>query len=313
MDRPSSAPPDNELRPRAMSEVVRPETPTKWRLVSALPSLRRESKDASSNTVGHASGISSERRDSTVVKEGKTKKRVSLFVSRRRRPQTEVVSKEEGDGTWEGEEMGREGFRRAQSTFVKPVSADRPRAREMRRYLKYAAELDDMSFEKLKRFIRPGGIRVVNKEEETEKDEDGEVDEDFIGEICLEDFADVDDDDFDFLEDASVTEWEGETGMIRRPSLKLDSQKLRWIGNEKEFAQFFAEVGLDEWFEVERKKEVKEFNVGDQVIQEWKLDIEEHNRLCALWGSKAVRRTQDIRILEREFREGKRRCRSSNT
>lgn len=216
---------------------------------------------------------------------------------------TDVVVKDVADEEKENSQSDR--FRRAQSTLVKPVAADKPKAREMRRYLQYAAELDDLSFEKLKKFVRPGGIRILNKEEEVEEAEH----EDLIGEICLEDFADVDDDDFEFLEDASVGEWE-ETGMPRKPSLKLDSQKLRWIGNEKEFAQFFAEVGLDEWFEVESRREgSEEFQVGEEVVMEWTRDIEEHNRICGMWGSKAVRKMHDIRLMEREFQEGRRRRR----
>eukprot|EP00177_Eucheuma_denticulatum_P003268 GFKZ01005906.1.p1 GENE.GFKZ01005906.1~~GFKZ01005906.1.p1 ORF type:complete len:311 (+),score=76.75 GFKZ01005906.1:132-1064(+) len=306
MDRPSSAPPDPDKRRRAMSEVIRAETPTKWRLVSAFPSLRsRESKEkesASTRPLPHPSGITSERRDSTIAHESRTKKRVSLFV-RRRRPLTDVAAKDVADDEKENNQS--DGFRRAQSTLVKPVSADKPKAREMRRYLQYAAELDDLSFEKLKKFVRPGGIRILNKEEEVEEAEH----EDLIGEICLEDFADVDDDDFEFLEEASVGEWE-EIGMPRKPSLKLDSQKLRWIGNEKEFAQFFAEVGLDEWFEVEsRREDSEEFQVGEEVVMEWTKDLEEHNRICGMWGSKAVRKLLDIRLMEREFKEGRRRRR----
>lgn len=200
------------------------------------------------------------------------------------------------------EEDPHDRFRRAQSTLVKPVVADKPRAREMRRYLQYAAELDDLSFEKLKRFVRPGGIRLLNKEHEIEHAEDNEL----VGEICLEDFADVDDEDFEFLEEASIGDLE-DTGPQRRPSLKLDSQKLRWIDNEEEFAQFFAEVGLDEWFEVETSREVKEFEVGEDVLGEWKKDVEEHNTLCERWRCKAVRRVDDIRVFEREFRQDRRR------
>lgn len=227
-----------------------------------------------------------------------TKRRVSLFV-RKRRPTTELVEKERL------QEDARDNFRRAQSTLVKPVVAEKPKSREMRRYLQYAAELDDLSFEKLKRFVRPGGIRLLSEEHQAEQAEDDEL----IGEICLEDFADVDDEDFEFLEDASMGDWE-ETGLSRRPSLKLDSQKLGWIGNEKEFAKFFAEVGLDEWFEVETSREVKEFEVGEDVLGEWRRDVEEHNSLCERWGSKAVRRIDDIRAFEREFREGRRRRRT---
>lgn len=295
MDRPGSAPPEPDARRRAISAIMRPETPTKWRLVSALPSLRRESRD-SSGTLSHSSRIASGRRDSTVAAETPTKKRVSLFV-RKRRPTTEVVEQE---GVQEEDPHDR--FRRAQSTLVKPVVADKPRAREMRRYLQYAAELDDLSFEKLKRFVRPGGIRLLNKEHEIEHAEDNEL----IGEICLEDFADVDDEDFEFLEEASIGDLE-DTGPQRRPSLKLDSQKLRWIDNEEEFAQFFAEVGLDEWFEVETSREVKEFEVGEDVLGEWKKDVEEHNTLCERWRCKAVRRVDDIRVFEREFRQDRRR------
>lgn len=273
---------------------MRAETPTKWRLVSAFPSLRRESKD-SGGTLSHSSRITSERRDSTIATETPTKKRVSLFV-RKRRPATEVVEKEKCR-----EEDAPDRFRRAQSTLVKPVAADKPRAREMNRYLQYAAELDDLSFEKLKRFVRPGGIRLLSKEHETELVEDNEL----IGEICLEDFADVDDDDFGFLEEASMGDWE-DTGLQRRPSLKLDSQKLKWIGNEEEFAEFFTEVGLDEWFEVETNREVQEFEVGEDVLGEWKKDVEEHNTLCERWRCKAVRRIDDIRVFEREFRQDRR-------
>lgn len=224
------------------------------------------------------------------------------------------------------------------------------------RYMRYAAELDDDSFKRLRKFVRPGGIRIVKsppctpdrqswgheavadggdigREDDVvrqggvealeefyvereggqggiEDDGDGESDE-IIGEICLEDFADVGSEDFDFLDNQSVDLSVLEPGSIgrlpRRPSLKLDSQKVRWIGNEAEFAAFFAEVGLDEWFDVERTVELKEFDVGEDMFREWEAAVEEHNAQCLRWETKAVRKIVDIRDFERDFRDARRR------
>lgn len=250
------------------------------------------------------------------------------------------------------EERARAYFRRAQSGLVKPVSLAGEAGGEGGRYLQYAAEVDGDSFERLRdsakdvgrKFVRPGAIRVVKTpvpEDGRGNGEDGGVVEgdvavfeefvegdgasgagdshsdEIVGEICLEDFADVGSEDFDFLENQSVDQLGLEPSsfgrLSRRPSLKLDSQKLRWIGNEAEFAAFFAEVGLDEWFDVEGPRELEEFDVSDEIVREWELAAEEHNERCELWGSKAIRRVVDIREFERDFREGRRRREKGKT
>lgn len=379
-DIPSSPDPD-QLRRRALSEVVRADLPGgKWRVVSAWSSLRR-SLDASSKaaraddvadaahhgaqpqppTLAIPSRITSERRDSTLASERPStasgRKRVSLFLRRRRTASPAPAAEESSELVLEPgevyeadeadeEDRARAYFRRAQSGLVKPVSLAGKTGGEGGRYLQYAAEVDDDSFERLRdiaketgrKFVRPGAIRIVKTpfagdglgsvEEGGVVERDVEVFEEFVegvggggsrdahsdeivGEICLEDFADVGSEDFDFLENQSVDLTGLEPSSLGRlsrgTSLNLDSQKLRWVGNEAEFAVFFAGVGLDEWFDVEGPREVGEFEVSEETAREWELAAEEHNERCELWGSKAIRRVVDIRQFERDFRDGRRR------
>lgn len=147
----------------------------------------------------------------------------------------------------------------------------------------------------------------VDVDTEPLDESDGRSDE-IIGEICLEDFADVGSDDFEFLENQSVDMAGIEPGSVGRlsrlPSLKLDSQKLRWIGNEAEFAAFFAEVGLDDWFDVDVPVDMKLFDVGDDVFAEWNNVGLEHNRYSSQWQTLQQQQhaaPSDIRQLEADF------------
>lgn len=285
-------------------------------------------------------------------------------------------------------EEDRRQFRRAQSHLVKPVSfsdADckfPTRGGEGGRYLEYAADLDDDSFERLKdltrnairKYARPSTIRltpktqqhadsvnsegafprntsdvtttngnasngdgndasvvvdlpfdservsappsshgkkaVLTQEEQPVLNTDDHAHEDahsdeIIGEICLEDFADVDSEDFDFLDGQIVDVWTDGASPDGRPSLRLDSQKLTWIGNESEFSAFFAEVGLDDIFEVEKPSEedMQSFRISPSLLSEWEAAGEEHNSIYSHWAGLGANPIDagDIRRLVNDF------------
>lgn len=216
----------------------------------------------------------SQRRDSTL----EPRKRVSLFLRRKRSAQIDADGGMGGAGE----------FRRAQSHLVKNVGEGE--GGEGGRYVEYAGEMDEDSFERLRVAARErrGGMRLVEGEEEDE----------IIGEICLEDFADAESD-FDLLDGQSIdVDLEGGYGrMSRRPSLKLDGGKVRWLG-EGEFAKVFAEVSLEELFDVEEAV-WEEFEVDEGVEKEWFAAGEEHNWRCGLWHADAE--CVDVRDLAEEF------------
>lgn len=123
---------------------------------------------------------------------------------------------------------------------------------------------------------------------ETLEDDDmtdpAEDDNDIVGEICLEKFAEeaCDAVDYDFLdgqsidlgmEDANLTVEKGDEEQGVRDGLRL-------IGDEREFAAFFASVGLDNLLlddgdEAQRD----EFIVDDETESEWRAAGDEHNRI----------------------------------
>lgn len=144
-------------------------------------------------------------------------------------------------------------------------------------------------------------------DDENGDDDDGE--DAIIGEICLEDFADLEvDDDYEFLDGQSIDlSFEpvstGTMGRLStRPSLKLDNNTVRWIGDEKEFAKFFAEVGLDDLLDG-NEEQWAVFRIDDGVVEEWRAAGEEHNRRCEMWAplSSAHSSPMDIRDLARDF------------
>lgn len=122
--------------------------------------------------------------------------------------------------------------------------------------------------------------------------------DELIGEICLEDFADGDVDDWASIDLSVDTASVGV--MSRRPSLKVESGGLRWIADERDFAALFADVGLDDLVDVVDEIPItREFAVPDDVLLKWRSAGEEHNRLCSLWP--LVREAPDIRGLVPEF------------
>lgn len=137
----------------------------------------------------------------------------------------------------------------------------------------------------------------------------GEDEEDeIIGEICLEKFADGDgDDDYAFLDTDTVDLCSSDG----RPGLQVHADGLRWVGDEHDFAALFAEVGFDELLDDNGAnyvdgigyEEKQEFQVDDTVANEWRAAAEEHNRRCGAWGSIShiTPSPIDIRELALEF------------
>lgn len=367
------------FRLRAMSEVVQTEdlSPGRWRLVAAWASFRRarDAKrfpDPDASTEPSSSSAAANSKDAATPL--KPRKRVSLLLRRRQGGShdaarltpapDELGVREEADA--------RAQFRRAQSHLVAPVSLTESDPRtaggEGGRYLEYAADLDDDSFERLRHFthsamrkyVRPPAIRVVSplgsgdfsavdcsaegsttvsteagagansKEAEVvrrlsaaqlseagEGDGDGPHSDEIIGAICLDDFADAgSQEEYEFLEgesmDYCVMEPPSFGRRSRRPSLKLDSQKLRWIGNETEFAKFFADVGLDDLFDADATVDMTDFEVSPDVLVEWEAAALEHNNRCTAWAppgqyARGTESVPDIRQLGPEFHESVRR------
>lgn len=137
-----------------------------------------------------------------------------------------------------------------------------------------------------------------------------DVEDEIIGEICLEKFADGDgDDDYAFLDAESVDICSTDG----RPGLQVDADGLRWIGDEHDFAALFAEVGLDDVLDGDDagcangidgcEERHSEFQVDDTVADEWRAAAEEHNLRCAAWRSTPhiTPTLIDIRDFAREF------------
>ena len=336
--RPRTAPiVSEEPRRRALSEAVPSLGHGRWRIVGAWSSRRKGSNSDDSTERKEKDKSSYKDQEHTEKQTSlRPRKRVSLFLRRRRKKssndeedngrkyhlpfgsnssldklkydQDNRVEEEEEEDDDE-EQPQQHYFQRAQSHLIKPVGEVTAHGHgEAARYLQYAADIDDDSFDRLKELALQGrngnAVALVVDDEETtdgnsQKNEQGE--EEFIGEICLEDFAD-ENEEFDFLDNQSVDfGFEPTSGgrISRRPSLKLDSNKVRWIGNEKEFAAFFADIGLDDWFDVETEAEWGEFEVGEGVEKEWREAGIEHNQRCIEW--KEISNTVDIRDLANEF------------
>lgn len=136
---------------------------------------------------------------------------------------------------------------------------------------------------------------------------------DIVGEICLEDFADEDmDNDYAFLDEQSGNLSSGALEM-RASFCRLagpqgayvdNSSTVRWIGDEKEFAAFFAEVGLDDLSDV-KEVDVSEFILEERMVQEWRASGEEHNELCSAWCASHGDNAMDIRKFVDDFERTK--------
>lgn len=278
----------NSPRRRALSDAIPNLTPGRWRIVGAWSSLRRSldpKRPIEANSI--PSRASSPLPEGPATPDTTTsRKRISLFLRRRR----------------DGE---RDSSRRIQSRIISPEPSVDPQSPA---FLDYASDSQEnsavVSNTSASSRNRRAGFRLVTDDDANDApDADGEI----IGEICLEDFADGEDD-FDLLDGQSLDlGYEGSSfgRMSRRPSLKLDN-KLRWIGDEKEFAAFFAEVGLDELFDVE-EQQWQEFEVDDDVENEWRAAGEEHNERCSTWET--MYDAPDIRDLLVDYREAMRRRR----
>lgn len=120
--------------------------------------------------------------------------------------------------------------------------------------------------------------------EDEDKTEHAKVDNDIVGEICLEKFAEeaCDEVDYDFLDGQSLDlGMEGANLTVE----ESDEEKgvgdgLRLIGDEREFTAFFASVGLnnlllDDCDDAQRD----EFIVDDETESEWRAAGDEHNRI----------------------------------
>jgi hypothetical protein len=237
--------------------------------------------------------------------------------------------------------QGQQQFRRVQSQLEPPVSG-LTSGGEGAKYLKYAGELDDASFERLRDFTRhmartsdanshahtvPMRRTGENAEEGSavggnSGGKDGSTGDDgdrrqranrgadeIIGEICLEDFADASSEDFDFLDDVAA-----DGAMSPRQSgrgMKVDSETMTWIGNEAEFNAFFADVGLDDFMlsggDSSPKASCAVFKVEPEVLAEWEEAVADHNKSCRERVDTFVASSVDIRTLVDEFCRRRRR------
>lgn len=138
------------------------------------------------------------------------------------------------------------------------------------------------------------------------------TDDEIVGAICLEDFADDEPDgDYAFLDGLSVEMSAGRGGQDINPDslsdsltqegsgkeVVLDASSVRWIADEREFANFFAQVGvtLDDLFDADEEQQLSEFCVDEDVINEWRAAGEEHNRRCLQWSLSNLRIKDNIR------------------
>lgn len=127
------------------------------------------------------------------------------------------------------------------------------------------------------------------------------ADDEIVGAICLEDFADDEPDgDYAFLDGLSVEmgadqgTQDDDSSLLNgslgqegsKKEVMLDASAVRWIADDHEFAKFFAQVGvhLDDLFDADEEQQLSEFSVGDHVINEWRAAGEEHNRQCLKWS-----------------------------
>lgn len=257
------------------------------------------------------------------------RKVVSLLLRRKSRGSSSAAHDEQPaeDETWGGSSTSRPStgpstaertrFRRVRSLLNPPVA-------NAAAYAAYAAELDDSSFERLRDFTRSVASARLREQRQSGggsangPDSSGDfsavasygVDDDaenaIIGEICLEDFADASSEDFDFLDDQSMDLASAEVGWRtgRRPSLKMDNQKLTWIGDESDFAAFFADFGLDDILqdasEASEHEQAADFNVSAGLLKEWQTAARNHNEACSAWTS-SVSNVLDIRLYIRDY------------
>lgn len=142
-------------------------------------------------------------------------------------------------------------------------------------------------------------LRGADLEQSGEGDDGG--DDEIVGAICLEDFADDEPDgDYAFLDGLSV-EMSADRGIQDKDNgssndpfaqegssqeVVLDASSVRWIADEREFAKFFAQVGVnvDDLFDADEEQQLSEFCVDDHVIDEWRAAGEEHNQRCLTWS-----------------------------
>lgn len=195
-------------------------------------------------------------------------------------------------------------FRRVQSQLHPPVAGC---GGEGRRYFEYAAELDDDSFERLRRYVKGrstpasssdfSGVKVVQGIESADGLEaamarvsfdSGRARDSFsnaarppvapvlavapVGSAMrLEDYADGSSDD-----QFSMEEEEEDVGR------GVGGDEVTWVGNEAEFAAFIADFGLDDaLFDDEPGPDVYgDFDVGEDVFEQWREDIVRHNAQC---------------------------------
>jgi hypothetical protein len=207
-------------------------------------------------------------------------------------------------------------FRRVRSQLNPPVA-------NAAAYAAYAAELDDNSFNRLREFTKEiasqriigasGSASLLNIGHSLDARIGGPTvsalpnadDNDaIIGEICLEDFADGSSEDFDFLEDPNADYAASEVPFrsSKRPSLKMDNQRLTWIGNESEFQAFFADFGLDNILQDVDAPEhdVSDFAVSADILTEWDDAAQHHNEVCQGWIT-SFTEPPDIRSYVDEF------------
>lgn len=264
------------------------------------------------------------------------RKRVSLLLRRRGKSMFrcgDEMGKGKGKGKKNGEEEEEEiekmmTFKRALSLHDVPIGVDRDdggagncmdgEGKEVKgSTVEIKAKVGEETFEKLHNFARTASMYSTGGEgdgggkDSAIDDGDENCDDEIVGEIRLEDYAD-NDSDYDFMDTQSVLS-KMDSSHYDVGTFKMgntsggESQRLTWIGNEKELQAFFAEAGIIDDFEIEEVKEVnlEEFNVSDEQQAEWEAVSKEHNDRFADAGAHAgsseTGRDLDIRSLADEF------------
>jgi hypothetical protein len=223
-------------------------------------------------------------------------------------------------------------FRRVRSHLEPPVSGTSYRD-EGAKYLNYAGEVDDALFERLRDFTRhmarydggrsSAGVSDASSGPKTipashvgdamisdhgaagigTEGGGGDKSGDILGEICLEDFADASSEDFDFLDDVN-TEGASSPRQGGNRGIRMDSEKLTWIGNEAEFNAFFADVGLDDFLlggDAPPQPSAAVFEIGPDVLLDWEEGIADHNKSCRDQANTLTEPSIDIRSLAVDF------------
>lgn len=139
------------------------------------------------------------------------------------------------------------------------------------------------------------GEDVDDSEEVEQGAENAGSSDDIVAEICLEDFA----------EDEGYEEsfWDGES--VNMDFDVASRRGSRVFIDEEDLKRLFE----GDWFDGDdvlgNGWEQGVFDVADTMLEQWRMDVSDHNEVCTLWGAEKEQSAVDIRVLAGEFEEMK--------